>query len=48
MRKRSLSPMGRELLLRFRRVKTLDQPLYLSSATATSHCCVGLFFNLCH
>ena len=38
----------RELLLRFWRTKTLNQPLYLLSATATSHCGIGLFFNLSH
>jgi len=39
---------GRELLLRFWRAKTLNQPLYLLSATATSRCGIGLFFNLFH
>jgi len=39
---------GRVLLLRFWRAKTLNQPLYLLSATANSVCGIGLFFNFCH
>ena len=40
--------MGEELLLSFWRAKTLNQTLYLLSATAASHGGKSLFFYLCH